>query len=90
MPFMEKRWPRMNTATTISAGCTSGSTICQTMRSLLQLSPPAAIVHTSTSARREEHDMTIHEPFRLPADLQRWGWIMQQMTSGPRKNPGDW
>jgi hypothetical protein len=28
--------------------------------------------------------------FRLPDDLYRWGWAMQQMKSGPRKHPGGW
>jgi hypothetical protein len=27
---------------------------------------------------------------QLPPDLQRWAWVMNQMKSGPRRNPGGW
>ncbi len=30
------------------------------------------------------------QDYQLPPDLQRWGWTMQQMKSGPRKHPGGW
>jgi hypothetical protein len=34
--------------------------------------------------------MKIYEPFTLPPDLQRWGWVMSGLKSGPRRNPGGW
>ncbi len=30
------------------------------------------------------------QDYQLPPELQRWGWTMQQMKSGPRKHPGGW
>jgi hypothetical protein len=34
--------------------------------------------------------MVTSRSYQLPSDLQRWGWMMQQMKSGPRKHPGGW
>jgi len=34
--------------------------------------------------------MVMSRSYQLPPELQRWGWSMQQMKSGPRKHPGGW
>jgi hypothetical protein len=35
------------------------------------------------------HDRPI-ELYKLPPDLEAWGWRMQQAQAGPRKHPGGW